>query len=304
MKLFIKRLLVFVLIPFFIVLIAFLLPPTPKAKRYYLSSKKDKDSLMSVTGSPRIIFLGGSNIVFGMNSELIKDSLSLNPINAGLSATVGLKFMMDNALNYVREGDIVIIAAEYQQFYKNFAFGGQDLVRLVADYDFKSILFLTKDQLAGFAKNSPDYILSKFNPQEYFLYHINPAYDSNIFNEFGDSSAHWRMEPRDFSPSQYFEGNLNFNLIQKMIEFEKALENKRARLFLSYPCYQKESFEINEGQIKNIEKEIIKRGFDILGTPERYIFEDDFMFDTPYHLTAEGVNRRTSLLIEDLREKL
>jgi len=298
-----KFLLTNILFFFVIVLIFFIsifLPVTPKASNYYLFSKIQKDSLLQHVDSPRIIFIGGSNLVYGLNSEIIKDSLGFNPINAGVTATVGLIFMMENTLPYVKTGDVVVMAPEYQQFYNKFAYGGEDLVRLLFDIDAAGFNKLGKKQWMGVIKNSPDYFISKFNPKEYFNVKLNPVYGLDIFNEYGDSNKHWGIGRRDFSPSKYFTGDFDFTLIEELKNFKEKLQQKGAILSITYPCYQSTSFEINHKQIVKIESELKKTNIKLLGSAERYKMPDSLMFDTPYHLIKEGVDIRTNLLIEDI----
>ena len=90
MKKFLKRIIVFFTIFGLIFLFGIFLPVTPGAKKNMLAYKIQKDSMLTNVKSPRIIFIGGSNLVFGLNSQIVKDSLRKNPINAGLAASIGL----------------------------------------------------------------------------------------------------------------------------------------------------------------------------------------------------------------------
>ena len=86
-----------------------------------------------------------------------------------------------------------------------------------------------------------------------------------------------------------------------LLEFEKKIDEKGAVLYLTYPGIQDKTYWILEDQIKLVEEELILAGLNILGTPVRYRMPEVLMYNTPYHLNREGVEYRTSLLIEDLR---
>ena len=133
MKKFLKRIIVFFILFGLVFLVGIFLPVTPGAKKNMLAYKIQKDSLLTNVKSPRIIFVGGSNLVFGLNSQIVKDSLKMNPINAGLAASIGLIYMMDDVLPYIRPGDVVVLAPEYQNYFGSFAWGGNDLFRLLMD---------------------------------------------------------------------------------------------------------------------------------------------------------------------------
>ena len=64
----------------------------PMEQDGYLQAYNKKCQLLEDTPSPRIIFVGGSNLAFGLDSQRIKDSLNINVINYGLHAGIGLKY--------------------------------------------------------------------------------------------------------------------------------------------------------------------------------------------------------------------
>lgn len=303
MKNFLIKIFVFTAIMGVVFVGVLFLPTTPKSRNFVLFSKIEKDSLLKNVAKPRIIFIGGSNLVYGLNGQIIKDSLDLNPINTGSIATVGLSFMMDNTLPYIRSGDIVVVAPEYQQFFGTFAYGNQGLLRLLMDVDPKGFEYIKMEQWLKIGKNLPDYFVSKLDPEEYFNVHVDPAYRSDIFNEFGDSNAHWVLKKQGFDPYDFVKRKLNKSILKEMKKFEQKVIDRGAFIYVTYPCFQDTSFEINKSQISMVESALNDYEFKILGTAERYKMPDSLMFDTPYHLIKEGVDLRTNYLIEDLKKK-
>ena len=69
----------------------------------YLQAYNKKCQLLEDAPAPRIIFVGGSNLAFGLDSQRIKDSLNINVINYGLHAGIGLKYMIDDISTYAKE---------------------------------------------------------------------------------------------------------------------------------------------------------------------------------------------------------
>jgi hypothetical protein len=94
MKNFLIKISLFSLLLLSVVIIGFVLPVTPRASKSLLYAKVKKDNLLKKTNNPRIIFVGGSNLSFGINSKVIKDSLKLNPINTAIHASIGLEKMI------------------------------------------------------------------------------------------------------------------------------------------------------------------------------------------------------------------
>ena len=302
MKKFILKILLFFVVFGLIFIIGILLPVTPGSKNNMISYKVQKDSMLRNVESPRIIFVGGSNLVFGLNSELIKDEFDLNPINAGLAINFGLIYMMDDVLPYVKSGDYVVLAPEYQHYFGDLAYGNNDLFRLLMDVERSGFKKLRNEQIPNLIKSMPTYFLSKFKPRQYFYKDKNDVYGNHIFNEYGDSFFHWGLEKREFPVVQSIKGNFNYALIKEINDFNDQIKAKGATLFVTYPGFQAASLDIVKNQVDKVQEELEKTGLMILGTPERYSMPDSLMFDQIYHLSKDGVDRRTKLLIEDLAE--
>ncbi|MGB5769619.1 MAG: hypothetical protein WBM32_07080, partial [Crocosphaera sp.] len=170
LKVFVVKISVFLCIPIALtILVGAAFPPTPRSSTSLLFAKIEKDTLLKKSPSPRLILVGGSNLSFGINSQMIKDSLGLNPINTGIHASIGLKYMMDDVLDHIRAGDIVVIAPEYEQFYGKTAYGRNELLRIVFDIDRESLDSLDFQQWLKILPYFPRFSLSKLKPIEYFF---------------------------------------------------------------------------------------------------------------------------------------
>lgn len=301
MKHFIKRLLLFCSIILLFFIIGLCLPPTPRSSKSLFFAKYLKDSLLANCPSPRIIFVGGSNLSFGLNSILIKDSLGLNPINTAISGFIGQSYMLASVIEYIRTGDIVVISPEYQLFFGRNSYGGEELLRTVFEVSPNTIKKISFKQWINLCYYIPKYSLSKFNLREYIYREDYPPYSVNSFNAFGDACAHWDMKEKGCVPYDPIIEEFNPSVIKELKEFKRNLMDKGAILFVTFPGLQASSFEILRDQITRVKSELIKGRFVLLGSPERYKMPDSLVFDAPYHFCKIGVDIRTQLLIQDLR---
>ncbi|MGB5593392.1 MAG: hypothetical protein WBM62_05070 [Crocosphaera sp.] len=310
LKVFVVKISVFLCIPIALtILVGAAFPPTPRSSTSLLFAKIEKDTLLKKSPSPRLILVGGSNLSFGINSQMIKDSLGLNPINTGIHASIGLKYMMDDVLDHIRAGDIVVIAPEYEQFYGKTAYGRNELLRIVFDIDRESLDSLDFQQWLKILPYFPRFSLSKLKPSEYFFQQSSNigVYERRAFNQYGDVYVHWNRQPKEVQPAG--KGPKNFDesmirIIKEMTAFREKVLKKGAVLYITFPGFQHSSFENSKDNIFEIERRLIKNDFVLLGSPERYKMPDNMMFDTPYHLNKEGVDLRTQRLIEDLKNAL
>ena len=77
MRRFILQLIWFLMPIVILFVVGLLLPATPRASKSLLVANLQKDSLLENTKPPRVIFVGGSNLSFGLNSQMIKESLNM-----------------------------------------------------------------------------------------------------------------------------------------------------------------------------------------------------------------------------------
>lgn len=304
MLLFIKKLAFFISLFVVLLSIGVILPQTPRASRAHLFSQRDKDLLLRDAPSPRLILVGGSNISMSINSQLFYDSLKLYPINTGLSASIGLYYMLDNALRYVKAGDVVIVCPEYSQFYENLSIGTEDLLRVVIDKSPAAIFQLSPNQLSNSIKYIPKFALSKFKPSEYFYQeNSTEVYLRSSFNQYGDMTAHWQLKGKSFNRlTPLIHAQYDAHVIESLKIFKNAVEQKGAQVYITFPALHRQSFDQDSIEINRIEDGIHAEELLVLGKPLRYRMPDSVMFDTPYHLTQPGINLRTQLLVEDLRK--
>ncbi len=304
MQPFIKRLSIFLLPLLAICALGLLLPTTPRASKSLLFSIRQKNELLRQTPSPRMIFVGGSNLSFGLNSRLIRDELRVNPVNTGVHAGLGLKYMLDSTIGYVREGDVVILIPEYNHFFRSYAQVSEELFRVVFDVDISHIRFLSVCQMFDLLPFIPEYAVTKLKPDEYFNVKESDVYGVDCFNQFGDTDAHWHMRRRDYPPITELGGTFNPVVMAGIIDFKRKVEKKRATLFVGYPGYQDLSFDNAKADIALVAREFERNGLATLGDPKRYAIANHLTFNTPYHLNKAGVDHRTRLLIADYRRKM
>ncbi|MFZ4682369.1 MAG: hypothetical protein ACOYMS_07695, partial [Terrimicrobiaceae bacterium] len=75
-----------------------------------------KDAIARETSSPRIILVGGSNVLYGLSARQISEALGVNAINYGTHAGLTLDYLLYKAKTIARSGDLVVLALEYEYF--------------------------------------------------------------------------------------------------------------------------------------------------------------------------------------------
>lgn len=303
MKKYFTRLILFFLILFSIFFLGMVLPDkTPVENLHY--SIIDKHAQLQKPGDNRVILVGGSSLSFGIYSQIIKDSLNRDVINMAINAGYGLKFLLDDARQFIRPNDMVILIPEYAFFFGTAFYGEEGLLQAI-DAVPSNKEIMTFRQWLAIMRYIPRHSLGKWKAlvRSPFISSKDDEeigdYERRSFNEMGDVISHWEKDPTAISDI-VFSGKYNPNSIEYIKEFEQFVLSRDAEMYISYPSLIESSLALNEEVIKDIEKLYKEKELKILGTPERYSLDTSLYYNTHYHLTREGQFLRTRMLLEDL----
>lgn len=304
---FILKVSIFILLIFVIFIIGLIIPDKSSKVENLNYSIIDKQMLLQRTGCPRLILVGGSNLSFGIDSKKIHDSLSINVINTAIQAGYGLEFILEYISPYIKDGDTIILAPEYELFLGKGTLGNSRTLLQAIDAIPSIFSLLSLREVLSLPKAIPKYSLWKISIYLQSFVKSKVAsketglYERRSFNSFGDVDAHWN-KPSQIIKSTALEGNFNPVALKILKDFRKIIEMKNGRLYMSYPSLNYGSYKLSEVKIRIVEQELIKNNFVILGNPERYSFPDKLYFNTCYHLNKKGVDIRTELLVQDLKK--
>jgi len=313
MKRFVTRTTIFAGLAFLLLAVALFILPNPVANHNMLGALLDKHEMLrktgenSGTGSPRIVVIGGSNVAYGLDSKRIQDALHIPVVNAGLHASLGMKFYLTDVKPYIREGDIVVVIPEYSQYYSDSFYGNMELVSILFDVYRDGMKEIDTKQWWHLMRFIPFYAASKLKMSK-APSTTGPigVYDRKAFNSYGDAYVHWTKPGIKFKAAQKAkeEDHVNPEAMKLLVDFQKFVEGKKATMLLLPPVYQSTSFVNQKPLIDKIYQSIKENHLPVIATPERYELPDSVFFDTSYHLILPGIERRSELMIEDLTRAL
>jgi len=276
-------------------------------KNAYAASFIDKHDWLERVPSPRLILVGGSNLSFSNDSVLLEDRLGLHPVNLGIQGAMGLRFMLREAENAMRAGDVVVLSLEYSHYLERveeplslFSLLEQDR-RAFGAIDLDWPLFkLFADRSHLYARNV---LRSVVNSAMHGDERALPPYTRDSFNRYGDVVAHWSMPTRGFEIVRQPEGKLDAGIVADLAAFALACRARGVRPFVFHPA-------IPLKKLETMKLEPLQRDLDRqLAIPQlnriaEMGYPDDQFFDTVYHMTKAGTERRTALLAERLSQAL
>ena len=211
--------------------------------------------------------------------------------------------MMLNCLPSIDEGDLVVLIPEYSQFQDSYG-GSRELVATVCDVYPEGRGTLSLRQKAGLFPEFVSYSLSKLCQRLRLVQKLpTPAvYARDSFNEFGDAVSHWGLPPTAITDAPIVGPNprLNRTAIQGVVAFRRAVESRGGTLLMLPPCFLSSSYDNQRHLIEAVDNALDQSGVGFEVPCERYRFDREHFFNTPYHLTKEGVDQRTQLVIDDI----
>ena len=89
----------------------------PVQAEYWLyESTIVKHNLIAAIKEPKLVVLGGSNALWGIDSTLIEHTLGIPTINLALHAGLPYKYLFQEAQQYLQPHDHVLLAIEYNRY--------------------------------------------------------------------------------------------------------------------------------------------------------------------------------------------
>lgn len=278
-----------------------------KDNNNYMDAYEHKIEMLRDTPSPRVIFIGGSNLAFGLDSKTLEDSLGINVVNYGLSIKLGMELMLQDAIEYCRKGDIIAIAPEYELFFGQWEGDMATLSTLTFLYPTTASHFNTRlgiRSVQGIREAISQMFHSIFladKDSDDGRYH----YSSKAFNSSGDETGHWDIPPQRSGlgiPERNYV--IDQSSIDNFLSLIHILENKGTTVVLLPPSVYKPYYEEYHTSIDSLSQKFAKSLHPYAVDPKEMSYDEELMFDTYYHLTKEGVDKRTPLIIATLKKLL
>ena len=281
--------------------------------RGFAASFQQKQEIADAIDQPKIIFVGGSSVDLGISAEQAERLLGRPAVNLGLISPLGAEYILDQTRKVAKPGDTVVLALEYHCY----------------DWPGNSRLWLDPMFVQYVTAQDPDYINSL--PLWYranILARVStphlatsllrkfPQRDSSAprMNDHGDRTdnapesrpvkADARSKPIDQLVEGLAESPKGFDAHTKFTTWAK---DNGVRVIATFPnvgrnsTYGEDVLSRVEGQIVDFYRSL---GVPVVGSLRGAMFDEEDCFDTPFHLIAPAVERRTRDLCEELRPLL
>jgi hypothetical protein len=278
--------------------ILWLIPPKP-----YLvyASVLDKEKRLASLPAPRLIFVGGSGVALGLDSQLIETEMKMPVINMGVNAGFGLHYMFEQVKPWIRAGDIILIVPEYEHFYGELIQGDQNLLWALCIQP-SMLRTLSRQQMLHLLPELPGFAQQRL--QELVRTKADPIYNRSAFNVYGDFVNHLDLPPTPLLLSSIAEGQpLNGKALFLLKEFYHYTQKQGVKAYLIYPAIAESfwNYPENRKAIETLQLTILQQNIiQPLSTPIASVWPDALFFDTVYHLSRQGRQRHSEMIVQHL----
>ncbi len=281
----------------------------------YLSAITFKHNRVDQLNGPKILFAGGSNLAFGLNSELVENGLSVPVVNLALHAGLGLDFILNELEGTIEKQDIVFLSIEYFLDVE----GDPELKRISSSYFKEARKYFEDEQFNSieywfnYSKHSffryIDATRANIKTHKFFADSLqklelhNEIYSKSGFNKYGDVISHLgKTPPKQLKGQKHLEYTY-WKGIDRLNKFHKFAQQKEVAVFFFYPNYCESEYIRNRKVINKLSLDLSKDlDIEILNTPRDFVLPDSLFFDTVYHPWKTGREVETKKLIEIIKE--
>ena len=282
---------------------------------YQWQEKKIEIAKKKSENGRKVVFVGGSSTLFGINTKEIENYYKIPMVNFGSHAGYTI-IIFEDAKRILNKNDIVIIPLEYNGYTQSYQ-------KHLRDMELEYIFLLRKDIynklplekkmdcMCFFINNLTNIKSPKTvkKIKEECLPDFESSYSLKYWNENGDNIFVRKQEKRKIdkiyneskvSTKFYFAKKDMKYLKNKnsfLNSFIKYAHENNIKLYFIAPAFMINS-KIDSPSGYNIKELWDYAGYDYLDNIDECFYDKKYFYDTNYHLTTEGAKLRTKQIIK------
>lgn len=278
--------------------------PAQYGETYY-AELADMYRRLKETEGKRIVFVGGSSVAFGLRQDLVAASVEGYTVCPfGLYASIGTKYMLDLSRDLIREGDVVVIAPEQGKSSLSLYFGAEHVWK-AADCEHALLGALSWEDLGGMAASYPAFV-----SQKYSYLCSEPPVPTDVYakSSFDENCMLVYDRPHNIMaggtapvPVSFAKEELTPEFVDYVNDYAHALQKRGAKVLFGFCPVNASAVDPSESPAEYrayLEEQL---SFEVMGTPEDYLFEREWFYDSNVHCNSAGAVLYTYRLIRDLK---
>lgn len=249
----------------------------------------------------KIVFLSGSNTLFGINAKQIEDEIGIPVFNFGTHASYTF-ITFDRILDYLQSGDTVILPLELSAYIETFSNEeiNNSVVQVLLSYD--------KDLYSRLSLKNKVYCI-RYLYTEYPHLEKSKNYEKKTSGIYSETCWNKRGDIVCFRANKYKDypaSNLTYKdlIVAKkedaaINKFIKKLQNNNINVYMMPPVLLKDKYSKESNKILDELLHYYKVPV-LLSIPES-TYPQDYFYDNFNHLNTFGAKYRSEQIIRALK---
>jgi hypothetical protein len=296
------------LIGIFFLLLKYSFYKVPKSSLWIQNCFIKKDGYALSINDKKIVFTSGSNSLYGMETNIIEDTLGIPTVNMAIHAGLKTDYILYRTKNILKSGDIVILPLEYQNYLWN---GEEESTRTGYILTHDKNYFLTEldfyEQLSLLLSVKPFDLGKSFKEKFQLLkeQEIGKGYTSVTLNKNGDETYKNGILSKKHEPFELQKSFIETKGLSEIVKFSKWCKKNRIKLFITFPNtinhteYYKEPYT---SYFENLISFFKNNDIYVIGKPTDFLYSKNYFYDTNYHMNSIGAKIRTFEFLQILEE--
>jgi hypothetical protein len=288
---------------------------TPHNSNHYLGTMQDKIERLEACDGSRVVVLGGSNVAFGIHSEVLQDKTEMEAVNLGLHVSLGLPFFLECYRQHSHSGDIVVLCPEYHLLATEEHQNGDATIisDLLEQWPAAKQYFGGPEHTSWkeFLDHEGLWIAHQWVRRAFRRIRNKDTsgkiYYRSSFNEFGDMVAHHGRESVPLMPTGEvppITPECIESTVSLLNDFADECEKRGVTVYLSYPPLLDSLYAESRASITQVHEMLQDRvRIPLLNSPDKFALPEEDFFDTAYHLTEQAGERRTQYIASAIRQR-
>jgi hypothetical protein len=265
---------------------------------------------------PKMVFIGGSSLLFGLDSDLLERIVARPVVNMGVNAGLPLQMIVGRGITSLHSGDIAVFVLEYPLFSENRDFTAGHIDFLLSHPDELASYPLT-DRVKVILSASWNRVWQGYLglPEGFNL--ALSLYGPHNVDSYGDQINSHRDQRQPWMDQAIEENGLkhygrDFVEHARGMRFISAVTRKlQARnicvLFLPPSMLWRDAYQndpVERAFYESFPDRLADAGLTLLATPYDFMYPHEDFFDTPFHLIDEARTAHTKRVGEILQRSL
>lgn len=265
---------------------------------------------------PRIFFVGGSGVLYGISAGLLTESLGRSVVNFGIHAALPLDFLLEEVKRQALSGDTVMLILEYEYYNQDRSSLNDVSTKylLAAEPQFlKTKPWKEKVKLALETPGASATAILWCSRREIESERNRIRQETKqLIDQYGDRTLEDRKEltlQQKKNLQAMTAGSLansadDFSSpTTEIVEFVQWAHANDISVLAGFPCtiaFEAYNSELAKTRLASIRQMLVDLQVPVVIDAEGSLFSSEYFFDSPYHLNARGVEKRTEQVQESL----